>query len=837
MKFTSLALLALISSTATAADDRERVLMKYYKGKGDMKMMKRIMGKVGNTVTDCTKIWDLLLGFSYSSCLFLFNLSQGKGKGKGVYYEPKDVCKDSAEANQHALDILCTVPGATDLLDGMKLYLEEGITVGSTTALIAEANDAAVTHATIQDGESGDTNFPHGNLKPIVTVGERSVCPESQGKKATGVPDGMGAYLYDYTTVRTVWQSESYGPVSQQETYVPMRTSSKLRDTLSFVSQPAFLFLRYPYYVNDGKASFTGSHIHYVDYDREALSGFMHGDYPASDFVTGFGEMIEYAYNLKGEPIGPRNGSEPTLVGAHFGNTDAEGNYVSDGVPSEADWNMMSLCSAHLIQKYQWGDGIGTEDDMFMTNEEWNYWKADTLFVGLGAQVLDLQHKTLYAVGAMSQGGFEKIPEINSQHPDYVMFALSGYAADFVGANYPQAVIDARNAEYGPRSSDGGDYILPKFLNPFRFYVGVKGKMEDGTPAPHDDFLARNGLRYGQIYGFAVDRDAHTGGKWRDDFHKDPELAYNGAHVPGYWFAQAWRWDGTVKNYQHDASWEYQDIPPQATGEFANYEWWNGNGYSEGAKTEHSSPDPRPGITGFVQGSTAGYFGHLYVHDVLDYLDGDLPDHFPGSYYVYQGELDVTSQIELGGAGKYTEGRDATRNYDNVEGRPEGKLTFEDIDGLEVVEGPGHKLYAIIQEDSGNNLGERMFITQPLEHEDDGHELTYYFVAMSGGIKNSRVTAKVGIPKGTAEGCSANANEFSGIFDLSGLLYKEGKDFALMAGDDGHYKRSYDKEVPINEKDIMIGLQAHHLECGVILEFQADRGGQVLVYKPDIPEH
>lgn len=102
----------------------------------------------------------------------------------------------------------------------MKLYLEEGITVGSTTAIIAEANDAAVTGATIMDGMSGDLHFPHGNLKPIVTVGERSVCPESSGKKVTGVPDGMGAYLLDDVTVRTVWQSESYGPVSQQETYV-----------------------------------------------------------------------------------------------------------------------------------------------------------------------------------------------------------------------------------------------------------------------------------------------------------------------------------------------------------------------------------------------------------------------------------------------------------------------------------------------------------------------------------------------------------------------------------------------------------------------------------------
>lgn len=101
-------------------------------------------------------------------------------------------------------------------------YLQEGLTIGSITDLIAEANDASVTGATVLDGKSGDTNFPYGNLKPIATVGERSVCEESQGEVLTGVPDGMGAYLYDDDTVRVIYQSESYGPIAQQETYVQL---------------------------------------------------------------------------------------------------------------------------------------------------------------------------------------------------------------------------------------------------------------------------------------------------------------------------------------------------------------------------------------------------------------------------------------------------------------------------------------------------------------------------------------------------------------------------------------------------------------------------------------
>ena len=66
-------------------------------------------------------------------------------------------------------------------------------------------------------------------------------------------------------------------------------------------------------------------------------------------------------------------------------------------------------------------------------------------------------------------------------------------------------------------------------------------------------------------------------------------------------------------------------------------------------------------------------------------------------------------------------------NYDDP---ANPRVTFEDIDGFEVLEGPKGNLYAIIQEDSGNQYGERMFLTK-LEHENDGEELDYYFLAMS----------------------------------------------------------------------------------------------------------
>ena len=106
-----------------------------------------------------------------------------------------------------------------------------------------------------------------------------------------------------------------------------------------------------------------------------------------------------------------------------------------------------------------------------------------------------------------------------------------------------------------------------------------------------------------------------------------------------------------------------------------------------GKKTEHISPDTRPGITCFVQSSTAGYYGHVYVNGVTDALNmaDTFPAEFDSTYFVYEGENDITGQIHLGGDGltnivEQCPGvEDATLNCDNDFSV---KATFEDIDGL-----------------------------------------------------------------------------------------------------------------------------------------------------------
>lgn len=187
--------------------------------------------------------------------------------------------------------------GSEVVFEGLQDYCDYGNAVGSNTALLAEASDAAVTGATVADGMSGDTDFPFMDMKVLLSSGERSVCPESYGYKLTGVPDGMGAMLLDDDTVRVMYQSESYGPI---------------------------VFESFPAPMNEGSFTMGGSRVQYVDYDRHVMADFMAGDLAASEMVVGVGTMIEHAINLKGEPIGPRASSGPTTYGAHYGNCDGK---------------------------------------------------------------------------------------------------------------------------------------------------------------------------------------------------------------------------------------------------------------------------------------------------------------------------------------------------------------------------------------------------------------------------------------------------------------------------------------------------------------------------------
>lgn len=677
--------------------------------------------------------------------------------------------------------------------------------IGSHTAHICEATDAKYSAAKVMDGESGDTDYPFGQIKTLATVGEFD---KDTGFMLVGVPDGMGSYLVDDSTVRIVFQSESYG-------------------TFGGAGES------FPFMVNGNGASFTGSHVMYVDYDREMLAEFMSHEKSAELMVKGAGDVIKGAYNLKGQLVQPRNKTGCTAQ-PHFSNTDPNGcglwdEINADPAPEQADYILQSLCAAHLEEKHQWGQNLGVEDDLFMTNEEWTDYVGGSDYVGLPAHVIDLATGNMHATGVFTLGGFEKIVEVNCGVEGYVCFSPSGYNGNF---GLPDASAEAARKNAIGTRPDGTDYVYPQNIVPSRLYIGKKGYNAKGQPA--SDFLSRNGLAHGKLYGFGTDVSANAGGMYIDDYSK---AMAPGSTVDGAFYPVDWTWDGEVWSFMYDGSWAFQH-PTADENSF-----WTSNGRDEsGAKTEHNSPDPYGGPR-YIQGSTAGWMGLYDFTGVADLINtahqsNTFPTKIPATFTLLQGEQDITAQIKLGGKGRKANGAYQTHMSDSYSIEADGtetdsaKVTFEDIDGLEWIAAAGTSNgYVIIQEDGGNDFGERTFISKV---ETDGTKMQFHFIAQSGGDDNTRNAAGVGVPAGTNPG-SGSSHEFSGVTDLSGMLAKNSDgSFKMKAGTPGA-KRATEATIPINDKLIAMGLQAHSLTGGVIQAFRGDRGGQLYAYKPNLP--
>lgn len=718
-----------------------------------------------------------------------FSTSEGSSFGSSVCgaTSPVGVCHCA-----RAMQLLSQVPGVQFPAEfcGHMAHVKP---VGFHDQPICEASDAGTNAEFLVDGRAGNTNFPHGNIKVLATAGE--VDPLT-GSMLTGVPDGLGAYLKDADTVRLIYQSEAYGQLVS--------------------SNPE----SYPWTVNSNTASFTGSHIHFIDYDRSMLATFMDDGAPAKaqSMVKGAGNAVTTAYNLRRELVGPRNrawdGLQATRSNVHESNVDVHGNYIVGSTakaPSKADWLMQSLCSAHLEVRHQWGNGKGVEDDLFITNEEWIIYPESSLPIGLPVHVLNLATGELWATAAFTLGGHEKVVEVNSGHQGYVAFVPSGYNGAFGISR--GAVLDARNSLYS--RTDGNPYVWPQDIVPTKLYIGKKNTDKEGN-ADSIDFLARNGFEHGALYGFAVDCTVTAS---RDAWHK---TASAGDTVRGAFYKLRWQAQrGVVRGFEHDGSWEFQDAPRGAP---AGWCFWNSNGKDRrGAKTEHVSPDPRGGQR-VLQGSTAGYFGIYDFSSLPSLLGSSFPDSIPATYTVYQPESDVRNLIELGGAGIRADGNNQKMMRDSSR----DKSTFEDVDGMEWIAAADGQDYFIIHEDGGNWYGERKFLAKV------GIPMKYYFVAQSGGRANTRELAGVSSVAGVHGG--AGSHEFSGAFDLSGLLRKDASgNFALPVKDVTGKKRELEAATPINEKTIAVNLQAHTNRAGFAVTFGSDRVSQVLAYRPRLP--
>ncbi|MGF1457674.1 MAG: hypothetical protein ACFBSG_01465, partial [Leptolyngbyaceae cyanobacterium] len=696
--------------------------------------------------------------------------------------------------------------------------------IGETTALIPQAGSSyAPEH--LQDGGSGDTDFPYGNFKALATVGE---IDPNNGHVLTGYPDGQAAWLQDEDTIRVAYQSESYATLtsSEAETYG---------------------------WVMDSGVSFTGSHVHTIDYDRAAFADFLNNDAAASEMFESAGHLFGTVYNVFGEEVDGKN-FDPTDLSAKWGNqTLADGTVVefdSDQQLTLGEWFFHSFCGAYYEQANKYGDGIGFEDDMWLMAEEWNIGQLFeeaaaaagiteenarlspgrdffTTTMGLASMAVDIENETAYTVPVLGQSGYEKILPMNSGHEDYVVLVMAGY-----------------NLEVEPA--------------PLTIYIGKKGVDANGDALTEDanerdSFLGRNGLLYGQLYGMALDdatyADLGIEAVDADEFMMDAYAV--DADAPNSFSARyvptSFRWDGfDTPEAAADTEmflWE-QDGDTLADGTVEANEQPDGYTYFNGdSKTEHPAVDPDITKHRYVQNLTvpSAQLGIEFT-DIVNELgnndaDGNgLPDYLSADVTRILAGVDGALTLETGGKGK---GHIGPNN-------PDGTLThathleieearMHQPDGLQWIKSSDGD-YLIVDEDSGNDYGERKYIlpidSETLQLEEEG---TGYFLASAGGSLNPRAIAEVAaIPETFTRGTSS---EFSGTWNVTHLVaQKEDGSFYTQEEIAGTGAQEIIEQYTLAEQTLLGVLQHRGESSGIIAERSGDQGGQIFLFNVDLGE-
>ncbi|MEO1386162.1 MAG: calcium-binding protein [Cyanobacteria bacterium J06634_6] len=694
--------------------------------------------------------------------------------------------------------------------------------IGETTALIPQAGSSyAPEH--LQDGQSGDTDFPYGDFKALATVGE--IDPDN-GHVLTGYPDGQAAWLLDEDTVRVAYQSESYGTLT------------------SSVSET------YPWVMDSG-ATFTGSHVHTIDYDRASFADFLNNEAAASEMFQGAGHLFNTVYNVFGEVVTGKN-TDPTDLGAKWGNqTKADGTVVEfneDQQLSFADWFFHSFCGAYYEEAHKYGEGIGFEDKVWLMAEEWNIGQlyeeaalaaglteeearlspgADffTETMGLASMVVDVENKTAYTVPVLGQSGYEKLLPLNSGHEDYVVMVTAGY-----------------NMEIEPA--------------PMKIYIGKKGVDADGNEltegaSERDSFLGRNGLLYGQLYGMAaanetlnalgieeIDADV----KMLDAYATDADAPddFSVRYIP-----TSYRWDGfdTPENANETEMflWE-KDGDTLADGTVEANEQPDGYTYFNGdSKTEHPAVDPDPTKHRYIQNLTvpSAQLGIEFT-DIINELENNdldgngLPDYLSADVTRILAGVDGALTLETGGKGKGPIGPnnpDGTRTHATHLEIDEARM--HQPDGLQWIKASDGD-YLIVDEDSGNDYGERKFVLpidgETLQLAEDG---TGYFLASAGGSLNPRAIAELSAIPNTFS--RATSSEFSGTWNVTHLVAKkEDGSFYTQEEISGTGAQEIIESLPLAQQTLLGVVQHRGESGGIVLEREADQGGQIFLFNVDL---
>ena len=703
--------------------------------------------------------------------------------------------------------------------------------IGQITALIPEASTADQA-SELRDGSSGDINFPYAEFKVLATIGE--IDPVTK-KALTGYPDGNAGWLKDDNTVRVAYQSESYATMSNQTYGTAMETGVK----------------------------FTGSKVHYIDYDRAKFATFLaKNSGPASDMFKTSGELFSRVFNAFGLEVKPKNTTKTDLAAKWGNQTNPDGTIVEfiSGSPAsgttpavkdmrltEGDFFFHSFCGAWYEPANKYGAGIGFADDIWLMAEEWNI--GNSMFadpdgsgplrgsdvangtMGLASMVVDINNGkgVAYTVPALGQSGYEKLMPINSQNKDYVVIVASGYNH---GIN----------------------------VAPLKVYVGKKGVNADGavvdqastTVSDRDKFLARNGLLYGQLYGMAADSStfAKLGISVVDADTKMLDSYLTNASAPttfsARYYPTSYRWNGfnnpkAVKDtevllWTQDGDTSTAGIK-EANSQPAGYTYFNSD-----TKTEHPAADPDITKSRYVQnhtrtGALIGIDFNLIKQEIAgnDLDKNGLPDFLSANVTRILSGVNGALTVDTGnkGVGHF----DAKLNPNSQTAQKHimaNKNAMVEPDGLFWAKASDADVL-IVDEDSGNDFGERKFalridpVTMAVLPDATG-----YFLAQAGGNKNPRALA--GVAANPGDFSTATASEFSGSWDVTGLVTRKADGtFYTKAELAGTGNQVVQSSRPLNEH-VFIGVLQHVGESGgAVKDNKADYGGQILQFGIDIP--
>jgi hypothetical protein len=655
--------------------------------------------------------------------------------------------------------------------------LAETIRIGETTALIPEAGLAT---EQVVDGGNGNVNFPYANFKAIATIGEVG----DNGLALTGYPDGQAAYLLDNDTIRVIYQSESYATMGK----------APVPETYNWVMENG--------------VTFSGSHIHTIDYDRAKFADFLNNGESAEGMVKGSGKLFNRIYNVFGDEV---------VKGGVWGNQALPDQTIVPFLPkyqlSNADFFLQSFCGSWYEQANKYGDGIGLADDMWLTAEEWEIGrmftgskktggKESAKTMGLASVVVDVKNQVAYTAPALGQTGYEKLMPINPQHEDYVVIVGAGY-------NHNQEPA------------------------PLKVYVGMKDRLADGseidysTANERDAFLARNGMLYGRIYGFAMPTEsyaalgleANPAAKMMDEYlqNADAPNTFEGRFYPTSYQWGGWDNPVAVKDTEM-MLWEQAGEQPDG------YTFFNGD-----SKAEHPAVDPDITRTRYVQNMTnkGGILGFDFgnIGAALDAANGDLPEYLDASGIRVVAAVDGALTLKTGGEGAVKGGSAAIHVEKNKAAMvaPDGLYWTKHADGS----------FLIVDEDSGNDFGERKYVL-PVNESDMTLKFanTGYLLGLAGGKHSSRYQAGASALGGAFS--KATTSEFSGSWNVTALTAKKGPYgiFGFYSADELAGTGEQKIIQGINTEDqLFIGVvQARGESGGAVAENGADAGGQVFQF-------